>query len=57
MTVLLEAGANINTVAGGFTPLNKAAISGNHRIIRAISTAPGIMLDEQVRVGWTLFYH
>ena len=53
VTTLLEAGANVNSTVHGLTPLRSAATIGNHRIIRAIATTPGIMLDAQVRVDYS----
>ena len=57
--VLLEAGANLNSVANGYTLLDGAARFGYHRIITAIATTPGIMLNAQVIYDiflWSLIY-
>ena len=50
VTTLLEAGANVNTVLNGMSLLDGAVRFGNCRIIRAIATTAGIMLDAQVTV-------
>ena len=54
VTVLLEEGADVNSVSGlgGLSPLMAAAAHGsNASISKALATSPGVIMDAQASVG------
>ena len=55
MTILLEEGADVNSVLSGMSPLMAATFVGcNPKILKALSISPGVMIDAQASVGCDL---
>ena len=53
--ILLEEGADVNSVPGGLSPLMTAAVyGGNPNISKALATSRGVLMDTQASVGCDL---
>ena len=49
--MLLEEGADVNSMTDGLSPLMQAArCGGNPKISKALATFPGVMIDAQASV-------